>query len=869
MTNASTNSPPATLGGEPTTKADLRIRLSHTGRGRMRMRLGGSPSPDRIRDFFARAETLADLPDVMELAFRPDRAHVDLTYHWRSSSVTDIADRVKTHLLAQESASPETSTSSTAAGVGTEAALVDRWLVPGARPFRLRSLLGTVTSWEVLHRVPGRVRLRHPMLKRNGEVTRHLEHELMATLGVERYEIDRLAGTVLIMHDEGRLPARRLVIVLESLIDHVLHESAEPTGMGRALDRPDLDLPINTAVVGLATVAQFAFPALRPLAIVVILATYVPTFKGVYETLFKERRIGVDVLDALFAFASVAVGALAAAAINAWCLSLSRVLVERGQADSSRALFTTFGKQARFAWLLQGGQEVEVPLTSLKPGDRIVVNTGEAVPVDGTVERGTVMVDQHVLTGESAPVARECGNRVLALTTVVAGKAVVRVEQAGEDTTSAQIMKVLKDSAGYTLATQARGEKLADRVVVPTLGVSAAALAFRGAGGAVAILNSDIGTGIRVAAPLALLSSLRLCAENGILVKDGRALERLVEVDTVLFDKTGTLTFDRLEVTEVFPYGPWTADRVAAYAAAAERRFTHPIALAIRAHCGGESADMPAGEDTAYRVGYGVSVGIDGRRVLVGSERFLTMESVTIPGAVSARAEAAAADGASVVHVAIDGGHAGLIILHSAIRPEAAGIVAQLRARGIKHLAIVSGDRPEPTRRLANQLGLDEAYSQVLPQEKAAIVERLQAEGRTVCFIGDGINDSIALKQADVSVSLQGASSIAMDAAQVVFMDNSLERLTELVDIARALERNVKRSWGLILVPNLLCFAGVFTMGFGVAASVITNNAANVGALINGLSPLRRVKRQADARDAALHDRGSASQPVREHPADR
>ena len=195
-------------------------------------------------------------------------------------------------------------------------------------------------------------------------------------------------------------------------------------------------------------------------------------------------------------------------------------------------------------------------------------------------------------------------------------------------------------------------------------------------------------------------------------------------------------------------------------------------------------------------------------------------------------------DGHTMVMVSVDGKLGGALELHAAVRPEVRQIVQGLRDRGIKHIAIISGDHEAPTRKLAESLGMDRYFAQVLPADKADHVIALQKEGRKVCFVGDGINDSIALKQANVSISLRGASTIATDTAHIVFLEEGLSKLCDLRDIARDLDRNVRRSWGLILAPNIACIAGVFTLGFGIMTSVITNNVAAMAALANGMLPL-------------------------------
>ena len=450
------------------------------------------------------------------------------------------------------------------------------------------------------------------------------------------------------------------------------------------------------------------------------------------------------------------------------------------------------------------------------------------------------LIDQHTLTGESAPVEKLAGDRVLASTTVIAGKVRVTVTSAGSDTTSAKLARILNDTAGYKLRSQSRGEELADRAVTPTLALGALGLATIGINGATAVVNCDLGTGIRMAAPIAMLSSLTLSAEHGILVKDGRALELLKNVDTFLFDKTGTLTRERPEVGRVLTFGEFEASQILRWAAAAESKFSHPIAKAILDKARALGLELPAIDDSKYKVGYGITVSVDGHTVRVGSARYMTHEGIALPAALEREMEAAHADGNSMVMVGVDDALGGALELQAAERPEAAAVIAGLRARGARHLAIISGDNEQPTRKLAERLGMDRYFAEVLPQDKAKYVELLQKEGRTVCFIGDGVNDSIALKTANVSISLRGASSIATDTAQVVFMEDSLIKLLELIDTSRELHRNISTSWVMILVPNLLCIGGAFFAGFGVLHSMIFNQIVGLAALGNGLLPLRK-----------------------------
>jgi len=690
-----------------------------------------------------------------------------------------------------------------------------------------------VTSWQVKHEVPGRIRLYHPALYRRKEVCQAIERELMSVLGIDNYKTSPLNATILVAYKPASLRREQVIEILDSAIAN--------TCIPQKKDKPDLSFPLCTLSVPLAATAQFAVPALLPLSMALFAYTAIPSFKGAYAVVFKERRLGVDVLDSIVVAACMGTGAVFAGSVLCWCLGFGRILFKKTQDDSKKMLMSVFGKAPRFVWLYRDGVEIETPLERLQKGDLIVVNTGEVVPVDGIVSEGMAVIDQHALTGESTPAEKSVGDRVFASTLMVAGKIFVAVESSGGETASARIAKILNDSAGYKLSSQHKGERIADKAVIPTLAIGATALATIGPAGAVAVLNSDFGTGIRMAAPLAMLTSLTLCAHKGILVKDGRALDLMNDIDTVLFDKTGTLTRERPEVGRILACDGYDQATVLRYAAAAENKFAHPIAKAILDQFEQSGLPMPESDDSKYHVGYGITVGIEGHTVRVGSARFIKLEAIEIPPAIEEALNQAHHEGHTLVFVAIDDRLGGAIELVASQRPEAREIIDGLRKRGIKHIAIISGDHEAPTRKLAESLGMDEYFAGVLPADKASYVERLQKAGRKVCFVGDGINDSIALKKANVSISLRGATSIATDTAHIVFMEESLAKICELRDISRSLDRNVSRSWTLILIPNALCIAGAFTMGFGVMASVITNNVAALAALANGMLPLRRI----------------------------
>jgi Cu2+-exporting ATPase len=705
---------------------------------------------------------------------------------------------------------------------------------------RLQRYGRRLSTWTVRHDIEGRIRLHNPALYRRRELCQAIEREFMNTFGIDRYSTNELTATVVIDYDPKQIQKHQLIEILDSTL---------PKSADLPISPIDLDLPVCTASVALAATSRFLVPGLAPVSAALFAYSVIPSFKNAYKVVFKEKRLGVDVLDAIIVVTCLATGQVLAGTVLGFTLGLARKLVQRTEDNSKKMLLNVFGKQPRFVWLEVDGVEVETPLQQLKLGDVIVVHTGETVPVDGEVVDGMAMIDQHTLTGESAPVEKITGDNVLASTTLIAGKVRIAVTSAGEDTTSAKLARILNDTAGYKLRSQSKGEELADRAVVPTLALGALGLATTGINGAAAVVNCDLGTGIRMAAPIAMLSSLTLSAEHGILVKDGRALELLRSVDTFLFDKTGTLTRERPEVGRVLTYGRYSEQQILQWAAAAENKFSHPIAKAILDKFATLGLALPKIDESKYSVGYGISVGVDGHTVRVGSARFMTHEGIELPPALLQEMDAAHEEGNSLVMVGVDGALGGAIELHAAERPEAAAVIAGLRARGAKHLAIISGDHEQPTRKLAERLGMDRHFAEVLPQDKAKYVELLQKEGRTVCFIGDGVNDSIALKKANVSISLRGASSVATDTAQVVFMEDSLIKLLQLHDVSRELNRNINTSWGLIVIPNLICIAGAFVAGFGVMHSMVFNQVGGMLALGNGLLPLRKAASIRAAKD--------------------
>jgi len=811
-------------------KGDVRIAFPASDRIQFFSKtLFSDPHGSEGRHFFERA-FLAD--EVLDVGIEGRRGTAEILFHVNGTGGRELARKIS-QLLTQKDA---------------PAALVFPPTLPefDQKAVRLYRHGNVLSTWRVKHETPQRIRFHNSALHRKRDLCQTIERELMSVPGIDTYTTSELTATVLVTYNPKQILKHQIVEILDAALHEA--EKAEVTPV-------DLDFPVCTASLGVAAATQFLAPIALPVSAALFVYSVVPSFQSAHQVLFKEKRLGVDVLDSIVVMVCLATGQIFAGSVLAWCLSFGRKLLKKTEDDSKKMLLNVFGKQPRFVWLLRDGIEIETPLEKLKMKDVIVVHTGETVPVDGEIIEGMAMIDQHALTGESAPAEKTKGDKVFAATTMLAGKIQVSVTSAGSETTSAKLARILNDTAGYKLRSQSQGEELADRAVVPTLGLATLGLGTLGLDGAAAIVNCDLGTGIRMAAPLGMLTSLTLCAQDGILVKDGRALELMRKVDTFLFDKTGTLTRERPEVGRILTYNGHSEERILQWAAAAEHKFSHPIAKAILSKAESLGLPMVQTDESKYHVGYGITVSVDGHTVRVGSARFMKHEGIRLPDALHAEMENVHGDGNSLILVSVDKALGGAIEMCAANRPEAFDVIAGLRERGAKHLAIISGDHDRPTRKLAEKLGMDRYFAEVLPQDKAKYVELLQAEGRTVCFIGDGINDSIALKKANVSISLRGASTIATDTAQVVFMEESLSKILRLSDVSHDLQRNIDRSWGLIIVPNAICIAGAFLGGFGVMHSMVFNQIGAVVALANGLLPLRKAAELQAQKDRLADER--------------
>ena len=619
-----------------------------------------------------------------------------------------------------------------------------------------------------------------------------------------------------------------------------------------------------SASLALATAGALVYAPLSLLSVPFLIYSTLDVHKHSFK-LLKQGKVGTETLISITLLGALIIQRFFIGSLICLAVRYANRLTSRITDESRAHLSSMFEQQMDTVWILVDRVEMQIPFEQLKVNDTVIVQSGEMIPADGVVIDGMASVDQHILTGEANPVEREAGDEVFASTLVLSGKIYIRVEKAGEDCTVAKIADILNQTVDFKSTTQLRAEKFSKDLVKPALIVSGLALPFWGFTGALAVINAHPKNKIMIIAPLTVLNYLNLAAKNGILIKDGRSLELLTQVDTIVFDKTGTLTEEQPYVGAIYCCAEEDETAVLCYAAAAEYKQKHPLARAILAAAEQRDIVLPTVKDSECHMGYGVLVHTDNQDIHVGSARFMEISGITIPADIIVQLTNCHQQGHSLVMVAVNKKLIGAVELWPTVRSEAKQVIAQLKARkNITATYIISGDHEIPTQKLANELGVDHHFAGVLPAQKAELIDKLKEEGRFVCYIGDGINDSIALKKSHVSISLSGASTIATDTAQIVLMDKGISHLDTLFNLGEDFKRNMDNSLNIMLTPAIIGVGGVFLLGFGLPQTLFLNLAGLAFGVNNAMHPKLIVSDQSHPIEQASDDIDAESTVVDE-----
>jgi Cu+-exporting ATPase len=558
------------------------------------------------------------------------------------------------------------------------------------------------------------------------------------------------------------------------------------------------------------------------------------------------------------------------AAIIIGLILLGRWLEDRAKGRTTGAIRRLVGLQAKTARLVRDGEEVEVELALVQPGDLLRVRPGEKVPVDGVLVEGTSAVDESMLTGEPIPATKRPGDEVIGATLNTTGSFVMRATRVGRDTALANIVALVQRAQGSKAPIQAMADRIAEIFVPAVLVVAALSFAAWFVLGpeprltlaltaliGVVIIACPCAMGL--ATPTAIMVGTGKGAETGILVRGGQALEAAGRLDTVILDKTGTLTLGRPAVLEMVTTGSTDARELLDLAGSLESNSEHPLGRAVVLRAREEELGFRTVEGFETVAGHGVRGTIDGREVLIGNRRMFVGKDIDL-GALAADAERHAANGATVSYVAIDGRAAGLIAISDPVKAESADAVRALEAQGLT-VWLLTGDARITAEAVARQVGIapERVIAEVLPADKAAVVERLQGEGRRVAMVGDGINDAPALAQADVGVAIGTGADVAIEASDITLVGGDPRLVSSAIGLSRATLRTIHQnlfwafSYNVLLIPVamgvLYPFTG-WTLNPALAAaamalssvSVVTNSLRlrSVDVRPGRLRPMRR-----------------------------
>jgi P-type Cu+ transporter len=534
---------------------------------------------------------------------------------------------------------------------------------------------------------------------------------------------------------------------------------------------------------------------------------------------------------------------------------LGQVLELRARHRTGAAIRHLLGLAPKTARIVRDGREEDVPLAHVQVGDLIRGRPGERIPVDGVVVDGAAAVDESMVTGESMPIERRPGDRVIGATVVTTGTIVMRADRVGSETVLAQIVRMV----GEAQRTRAPIQRLADVVAayfVPAVVVTAV-LTFaawtlwgpaprlaHGLVNAVAVLIIACPCALGLATPMAIMVGTGQGAKAGVLIRDAEALELLGRVDTLIVDKTGTLTEGRPAVTAIDAAPGWAENDLLRLAASVERGSEHPLASAVLRAAEEHRVSIPQASDFASLAGKGVSARVEGRPVDVGSAEFMKSRGLDL-GAAGGRADAMRQRGYTVLVVAVDGQVAGLIAASDPIRPSSAEAVKILMAEGL-HLVMLTGDHRVTAEAVAAALGIQDVRADVLPEEKRAVVEELQRDGRLVAMAGDGINDAPALAQANVGIAMGTGTDIAIESAGITLVKGDLRGIVRARRLSRATLRNIRQNLFLAFVYNTLgvpIAAGILFPFFGLLISPIWASAAMTLSSLSVIANALRLRR--------------------------
>lgn len=579
-----------------------------------------------------------------------------------------------------------------------------------------------------------------------------------------------------------------------------------------------LPMPIRTVITGVKSVKYI--------------------YQGIHTLL--QRKIEVPVLDATAIGVSMFRGDISTAGSVMFLLGIGEILEEWTHKKSVDDLARSMSLNISRVWLCNDGQEMLVPTTKIQTGDLVRVHMGNMVPFDGTVAEGEAMVNQASLTGESEPVRKYIESTVYAGTVVEEGELTIRVKETNGSSKFDKIVTMIEESEKLKSGLESKAEHLADRLVPYTLlGTGITYLLTRNMTKAISVLMVDFSCALKLAMPISVLSAIREASNYHVTVKGGRYLEAMAEADTIVFDKTGTLTKAQPTVKQVVAFNGMSENELLRIAACLEEHFPHSMAKAVvQAAIDRHLVHEELHSKVEYIVAHGISSKINDKKVVIGSYHFVFEdEKCAVPDGMMEAFDKLPSE-CSHLFMAIDHELAAVICIEDPLREEAAAVVRKLKETGISKVVMMTGDSDRTAKAIAARVGVDEYYSEVLPEDKASFVEEEKKAGRKVIMIGDGINDSPALSAADIGIAISDGAEIAREIADITVGADSLNELVTLKLISDGLMKRIHKNYRFIVGFN----TGLIVLGVaGILQPATSALLHNTSTLMIGLKSMQDI----------------------------
>ena len=686
---------------------------------------------------------------------------------------------------------------------------------------------------KILHDTAGRLRVHlccKRMTLRQADV---LEYYLLAVDGVRSVKVyDRTRDAVVVYDAERERMIRALA--------RFSFEKAEkldlaPEHTSRTLNREFEDKLALTVMRRCASNLFLPAPVTSALAVI-------RSAKYIKEGLLAlwHRKLSVAVLDATAVTVSMVRGDFATAGSVMFMLRLGEILEEWTHKKSVADLASAMSLRVENVWQQVDGTEVLTKVTDVKPGDRIVIRTGGMIPLDGRVVEGEAMVNQSSLTGESMPVAKRPGSPVYGGTVAEEGECVVCVEKVSGSGRYDRVVRMIEESEKLKSTAEDKASRMADRLVPYTLGGTAVTyLLTRDVTKMLAVLMVDFSCALKLAIPVAVLSAMRESSGHHISVKGGRFLEAVAKADTIVFDKTGTLTYATPKVAQVVPFGGHREADMLRLAACLEEHYPHSMANAVVEEAKRQGLTHEEyHSQVQYVVAHGISSMVEDKKVIIGSAHFVFEdEGCCIPEGEQEKYDALPA-AYSHLYLCIDEELAAVICIHDPLRREAKDAVKALHESGFTNVVMMTGDNRRTAEAVAAEVGVDAVYAEVLPEDKAAFIRQEKEKGHTVIMVGDGVNDSPALSEADAGIAISTGAAIAREIADITVASEDLFELVTLRKLSEALMARIHGSYRFIVAFNL----SLITLGVaGVlppAISALLHNTSTLGIGLKNMTDL-------------------------------